>query len=73
MKQCEVWLADQPRDEVTGKVDGRLLVQESKRLGYCVCPRALRQMVNFAGLRCMWCEQPETEASWAWWYADVPG
>jgi hypothetical protein len=61
------WLVDKPLNE-TGKVDGRLLLEESRSRGYCVCPRDIRRMIDFSGLTCGWCGQPEARASWEFYY-----
>jgi hypothetical protein len=71
MAEAESWLAAQPKLP-NGKVDGRLLITESERRGYCICPRPLRRMISFAGLTCKWCLQPETDESWAFWYGPDP-
>ncbi len=79
--EAESWLAAQPKMP-NGKVDGRLLVTEGQRRGYCICPRPLRSMIDFspesfaeAGLPpmvCGLCGQPDTRQSWAFWHQDVP-
>jgi len=68
--EAETWLAAQPR-LANGKVDVRLLIAEGQRRGYCICPKPLRQLVNFDGFRCAWCMQPETRASSEFWYGDA--
>lgn len=73
--EAETWLAEQPRkpgtrtaDNPDGKVDIAVLIQEGRRRGYCICPRPLRQVVDVRGLTCKWCDQPETDDSWRFWY-----
>lgn len=67
--EASEWLERQPLNEA-GKVDGRLLIAEGRRRGYCICPRAIRSVIDFSGLKCRWCEQPETRQSWAFWYQE---
>jgi hypothetical protein len=75
MSEAEGWIAAQPKLE-NGKVDINLLIAEGKARGYCVCPKPLRQMIDFTAegnglaepLTCTWCEQPEAKASWEFWY-----
>lgn len=75
MSEAERWIADQPRLP-NGKVDAQLLIDEGQRRGYCICPRPMRQMIDFsqegnglsAPLTCKWCGQPEMRASWQFWY-----
>ncbi len=81
MSEFARWAAEQPKTE-KGQIDARLLIDESKRRGYCVCYRPMRQLVDFSSgweefftepLTCKWCHQPETKGSWEFWYAaDVP-
>ena len=67
MSEAESWLAKQPKLP-NGKVDALLLVAESRQRGYCICPRPMRQMIDFSGLTCNWCKQPEALRSWEFWY-----
>ena len=68
--EAEAWIAAQPKQE-NGKVDGRLLVAEGQRRGYCICPKPIRRMVDFSGLTCTWCGQPDTRQSWEFWYGEA--
>ena len=67
MAEAESWLAAAPK-LANGKVDVQLLIAEGQRRGYCICPKALRQLITFEGYRCTWCGQVETSQSWAFWY-----
>lgn len=58
-------LAGQPEGS---KVDVRILIAEGKRRGYCICPKPMRQMIDFSGMSCSWCLMPETRQSWQFWY-----
>lgn len=71
MSEAESWLGAQPKNE-KGKVDVALVIAEGRRRGYCICPRPMRQLIDFKGLTCRWCGMPETEKSWAFWYAESP-
>lgn len=64
------WMSHQAFQE-NGKIDGALLIEESKKRGYCVCPRSIRRMVDFSGMTCGWCEQPESKDSWRFWHEVV--
>jgi hypothetical protein len=66
--EADTWVPAQPRLG-NGKVDITVVIAEGQRRGYCICPKPMRQMINFDGLSCSWCGQPETRASWAFWYA----
>jgi len=68
MSEADVWVPAQSKND-KGKVSVELLIAEGQRRGYCICPKPMRQMINFDGLTCSWCEQPETRQSWAFWYA----
>lgn len=72
MAEAEAWIAAQPKLE-NGKVDLQLVMAEGRRRGYCICPKPMRQMINFDGFDCAWCEQPETRASWEFWYGPGEG
>jgi hypothetical protein len=69
--EAEIWLSAQPK-QPDGKVNGTLVIEEGQRRGYCICPKPMRQLIDFAEMRlnCKWCGQPETRKSWAFWYAD---
>jgi hypothetical protein len=69
MSEAEGWIKEQPK-LANGKVDVRLLIVEGQRRGYCICPKPMRQMIDFDGLTCSWCDQEETRKSWAFWYGD---
>jgi hypothetical protein len=69
MPEIEQWLAAAPKLD-NGKVDGALLIDESRRRGYCVCPRELRRVINFEGFTCRFCGQRETDESWRFWYGE---
>lgn len=71
MSEAESWIAAQPKTP-QGKVSIFLVINEGQARGYCICPKPLRQLINFEGLRCQWCHQPETRASWDFWYDDPP-
>lgn len=71
MTEFEKWVAEQPKSPITGKVDGRLLLNESHKRGYCVCPKPMRQMISFEDLTCADCMQQETRQSWEFYYKDV--
>ena len=78
MTGLEKWAATQPRN-ADGKVDARLLIPESQRRGYCVCPKPFRQVIDFSAegnglaepLRCVHCDQPETRESYDFWYRET--
>lgn len=81
MTRAAAWFLEQPKN-ADGKVDGKLLVAEGRRRGYCVCPKPMRQMIDFTmegnpGLSepftCAWCEQPETRQSREFWYLEEDG
>lgn len=65
--EAEEWIAAQEK-LVTGKVDIRILIDEGQRRGYCICPKPMRQIIDFKGMTCKWCEMPETQGSWDFWY-----
>jgi hypothetical protein len=65
--EAEQWLTAQPKN-TRGKVDILLVVMEGVARGYCICPKPLREMVNFQGLRCSDCLQLETQGSYDFWY-----
>jgi len=77
MSEAETWLAGQPRNDA-GKVDISLVITEGRRRGYCICPKPLREVIDFTvednpglmdkPLTCTWCGQPETRGSWEFWY-----
>jgi hypothetical protein len=77
VSEAEGWILAQPRNE-NGKVDILIVIAEGKKRGYCICPKPMRQMIDFTAegnpgllakaLTCTWCEQPETRASWEFWY-----
>jgi hypothetical protein len=67
MSEAETWIATQPK-QPNGKVDVALVIAEGKRRGYCICPKPMRQMINFQGLTCSLCGQPETLESHDFWY-----
>ena len=67
MSEADHWLETQPRN-ASGKVEVSLLIAEGKRRGYCICPKPLRQLVDFSGLTCSWCLMPETRQSWQFWW-----
>ena len=69
MVEAEIWLAAQPK-LANGKVDIQVVIAEGRRRGYCICPKPFREMINFQGLTCSWCEQLETWQSWEFWYGD---
>lgn len=64
------WLAAQPKT-IDGKVDIQIVVAEGRKRGYCICPRPLREIVNFQGLTCKWCLMPEMQASYDFWYKPI--
>lgn len=70
MVEAEQWLNAQTKDE-NGKVAIAVVIKEGKKRGYCICPRPMRQMINFSGLTCAWCEMPETNQSWDFWYKEI--
>jgi hypothetical protein len=78
--EAETWLAIQPRND-KGKVDISLVIAEGKRRGYCICPKPMRQMIDFSAegnnfnkpLTCNWCLMPEMRASWDFWYGNFEG
>lgn len=76
MSEVESWLAEAPK-LANGKVDVMLLVKEGRRRGYCICPKPMRQMIDFSQegnpgmpspMTCTNCLQPEMRASWEFWY-----
>lgn len=67
MSEAESWLAQQPKN-AKGKVDIAVVIAEGRRRGYCICPRPLRQMIDFSGLTCNWCMMPDTRESWSFWH-----
>ena len=67
MAEADMWLADQPK-LANGKVDIRMVIAEGQRRGYCICPKPMRGLIDFTGLTCKWCGQPETRQSWEFWY-----
>jgi hypothetical protein len=69
MAEAAAWIDAQPK-LANGKVDARLLIAESVRRGYCVCPKPMRQIINVDGLTCAWCDQKETRQSWEFWYGE---
>ena len=65
------WLSLQLEGQLEGaKVDIRVIIEEGKRRGYCICPKPMRQMIDFSseGMHCTWCLMPETKQSWQFWY-----
>lgn len=70
MTEAERWLTEQPKNE-KGKVDVRLVIAEGLRRGYCICPKPLRQMIDFRGHQCSMCGQLETIESWQFWYKEI--
>lgn len=71
MSEAESWLEQQPKTD-NGKVSIMLVIAEGQRRGYCICPKPLRQLIAFDGYTCQWCHQPETRASWEFWYDEPP-
>lgn len=67
MSEAESWLAAQPKNE-KGKVAIDIVIAEGRRRGYCICPKAIREMISFEGMTCTWCGQPETRKSHVFWY-----
>jgi len=76
MSEAEGWLAAAPK-LANGKIDVRLLMAEGRTRGYCICPKPMRQMIDFSvegnpgmpvPITCADCLQPETRASWKFWY-----
>lgn len=70
VSEAETWLSDQPK-LANGKVDVWVLITEGQRRGYCICPKPMRQMINFDGLTCAWCGQVESRESWNFWYGEA--
>jgi hypothetical protein len=68
MVEAEIWLKKQPKN-TKGKVDIRLVIEEGKKRGYCICPKPMRQMINMNGMICALCLMPESKESWKFWYA----
>lgn len=74
--EAKGWLAAQPKNE-KGKVDILLLIAEGQKRGYCICPKPMREIIDFTAegnrlrepLICLWCNMPETRESWTFWYA----
>jgi hypothetical protein len=71
MAEADEWVPAQKRLP-NGKVDVRIIIAEGQRRGYCICPKPMRQMIDFKGLHCSWCGQEETGESWKFWYGDWP-
>lgn len=69
--EAETWIAAQPK-KGNGKVDITIVIAEGRRRGYCICPKPMRQLINFQGRACSWCGQPESEQSWTFWYGEDP-
>jgi hypothetical protein len=72
MAEADEWVPAQeklPNDKVSIQV----LIAEGQRRGYCICPKPLRQMIDFKGLgSCSWCGQIEKTESWEFWYGEWP-
>lgn len=69
MSEADTWVPAQEKNE-DGKVDLRVLIAEGQARGYCICPKPMRQLINFDGYTCSWCKQAETRESWKFWYGD---
>jgi hypothetical protein len=69
--EAESWLAAQPKND-KGKVPLGVVIAESKRRGYCICPKPMRQLINITGLKCSWCFMTETNESSEFWYGRGP-
>lgn len=70
MTEAEEWLNAQPKLE-NGKVDILLVIAEGQTRGYCICPKPMRDMINFTGLTCAWCGMEETIGSYNFWYREI--
>ena len=69
--EAEEWIAAAPKNDA-GKVELDQVIAEGISRGYCICPKPLRQMINFDSLTCAWCQLTETRDSWRFWYEYRP-